>query len=408
MELLFQRDNIVFDNLNFYTRDQEHQIMRRGAPDKEYNIYRERQDDDITQNALEYKVNLGMNHVNEQSTYYDSIPNNNSYYQYSNHHQYSTPALHIHNTLQTVNSEHDKRVDVDPTRNQENSVPQIQFQSQHQFQNIQAHSQQHPPHQHAPSQHQQHYPLPLPHTQHPPHNQLSTHVPQPPHQQQTHPLQHHLQPHQQQPQQPLQQAHLQGISHSHRQKNIVHSASLNQAEDSKTGANNYLEIGGSQIFSPLHDQAQVNANSIPTLDVNKYPDITTMVNSNSDIIVPLVESTFVDYKYCSVCGKKITRDMSRHMRTHQTESRFTCAFPKSECRHRTGKFNRPYDFKKHLLNRHFKFDNAEIKKLHNLSDKLHHWGTCPCGLRFLGIDWLDDHILNEAVVKKCPCLQEGE
>ncbi|KAK6458289.1 uncharacterized protein RJT20DRAFT_133725 [Scheffersomyces xylosifermentans] len=140
------------------------------------------------------------------------------------------------------------------------------------------------------------------------------------------------------------------------------------------------------------------------IDVNQYPDMTTLVNSNSNIVVPLVESQFVDHKVCSVCGKRITRDMSRHMRTHQSESRFTCKFPKSQCRHKSGKFNRPYDFKKHLLNRHFKFENLAIKRLHNLSDKLNHWGTCPCGLRFIGKDWLDEHILTEDPSKKCPCV----
>ncbi|KAG2731255.1 hypothetical protein G9P44_005671 [Scheffersomyces stipitis] len=141
------------------------------------------------------------------------------------------------------------------------------------------------------------------------------------------------------------------------------------------------------------------------IDVNQYPDMTTLVNSNSNIVVPLVESQFVDHKVCCVCGKRITRDMSRHMRTHQSESRFTCKFPKNQCRHKSGKFNRPYDFKKHLLNRHFKFDNIAIKRLHNLSDKLDHWGTCPCGLRYMGKDWLDDHILTDDASKKCPCVE---
>ncbi|RCK58058.1 hypothetical protein Cantr_06938 [Candida viswanathii] len=146
--------------------------------------------------------------------------------------------------------------------------------------------------------------------------------------------------------------------------------------------------------------------SVPThIDVNQYPDMTTLVNSNAHIVVPLVEHRFVDNKVCTICGKKITRDMSRHMRTHQTELRFNCKFPKNQCRHKLGKFNRPYDFKKHLLNRHFKFDDPSIKRLHNLSDKLNHWGTCPCGLRFLGKDWLDDHILTDDPTRKCPFIE---
>lgn len=139
--------------------------------------------------------------------------------------------------------------------------------------------------------------------------------------------------------------------------------------------------------------------------LNHYPDMTTMVNSNSNIIVPLVESTFVDHRVCTICGRRITRDMTRHMRTHQKISRFSCKFPENQCRHKSGRFNRPYDFKKHLLNRHFKFDEIEIRKLHNLSDKLNHWGTCPCGLRFMGKDFLDDHILTKDKSKKCPMIK---
>lgn len=151
--------------------------------------------------------------------------------------------------------------------------------------------------------------------------------------------------------------------------------------------------------------------NLPTLpphhhmDVAEYPDMTTFVNSNiNSIPIPLVEARFVDHRICEICGKRITRDMSRHMRTHQSEARFTCEFPKQQCRHKLGKFNRPYDYKKHLLNRHYNFDDPEVKKLHNLSDKLPHWGTCPCGLRFTGEAWLDEHILTSDLSKRCPML----
>lgn len=153
-------------------------------------------------------------------------------------------------------------------------------------------------------------------------------------------------------------------------------------------------------------QAAMSAIQIPAkIDVNKYPDMTTLLNANSSIMLPPVESQFVDHKLCTICGKRITRDMSRHMRTHQLESRFTCKFPKSQCRHKSGKFNRPYDYKKHLLNRHFKFDDPCVKRLHNLSDKLHHWGTCPCGTRFVGKDWLDQHILTDDDDRRCVCIE---
>ncbi|KAG7193860.1 uncharacterized protein KQ657_005058 [Scheffersomyces spartinae] len=135
-------------------------------------------------------------------------------------------------------------------------------------------------------------------------------------------------------------------------------------------------------------------------DMMNYPDITTFVNSNMHIALPIVESTFVDHRICRVCGKRINRDMSRHMRTHQAISRFTCKFP-NQCRHRSGKFNRPYDFKKHLLNRHFKFDDIQIKRKNNLNEKLDHWGTCLCGTRFLAKDWLDYHILTNDKEQRC-------
>ncbi|KAK6202802.1 uncharacterized protein RJT21DRAFT_112745 [Scheffersomyces amazonensis] len=155
-----------------------------------------------------------------------------------------------------------------------------------------------------------------------------------------------------------------------------------------------------------HHQHTMTGMQIPmNIELNQYPDMTSLVNSNSNIVVPLVESQFVDHSVCTVCGKRITRDMTRHMRTHQSESRFKCHFPKNQCRHKSGKFNRPYDFKKHLLNRHFKFDEVAVRRLHNLSDKLDHWGTCPCGLRFMGKDWLYEHILINDTSKKCPCIE---
>lgn len=151
--------------------------------------------------------------------------------------------------------------------------------------------------------------------------------------------------------------------------------------------------------SPMYPNGSLASSSQSQVDIMNYPDITTYVNANMHIAVPMVESTFVDHR-CRVCGKRINRDMSRHMRTHQAISRFTCKFP-NQCRHRSGKFNRPYDFKKHLLNRHFRFDDIQIKRKNNLNEKLDHWGTCLCGTRFLAKDWLDDHILTNDKKKRC-------
>lgn len=134
---------------------------------------------------------------------------------------------------------------------------------------------------------------------------------------------------------------------------------------------------------------------------NHFQDMTSLVNSDLSIAAPVVESTFVDHTRCSTCGKKITRDMTRHMRTHQLEKRFKCLFPKSVCLHKSGLFNRRYDFKKHLLNKHFMFDDPSLKRVHNLRDKLHSWGTCPCGQRFISSDWLDNHILTKYPKLRC-------
>lgn len=140
--------------------------------------------------------------------------------------------------------------------------------------------------------------------------------------------------------------------------------------------------------------------------LQQYPDMTTMVNSNSNIVAPMVETTFIDHKVCNICGRRITRDMTRHMRTHQVNKRFVCDFPKGSCRHRSGQFNRRYDYKKHLLNNHFVFDDQNVKKVHNLKGKLDGWGTCHCGRRFLSSDWLDNHILTEDQACKCPLMYE--
>lgn len=158
------------------------------------------------------------------------------------------------------------------------------------------------------------------------------------------------------------------------------------------------------VQRPLPQYAAHPGTLVPNIELQKYPDVTSMINSNSNVAVSLVESTFVDHKVCSVCGKRISRDMSRHMRIHQSVSRFHCKFPKDACSHKSGKFNRLYDYKKHLLNRHFKFDDPEIKKLHNLNDKLDFLGTCPCGIRYVSKDWLENHVLTEDPKKKCPLI----
>lgn len=105
---------------------------------------------------------------------------------------------------------------------------------------------------------------------------------------------------------------------------------------------------------------------------------------------------------CTVCDKYISRDLKRHMRTHNEIGRFQCVFPRSMCKHKTGYFNRPYDYKKHLLHLHFEFDDPKGKGAHTLTDKLPLTGACiACRGRFVAGDWLDNHILTNDSAKRC-------
>lgn len=106
---------------------------------------------------------------------------------------------------------------------------------------------------------------------------------------------------------------------------------------------------------------------------------------------------------CVICEKFISRDLTRHMRIHDEVGRFKCVYPRSTCSHKTGKFNRPYDYKKHLLRAHFKFDNPRGRSHSTLTDMVPLDGQCAaCGARFLGQDWLNDHVLGGN--HRCPGL----
>ncbi|CAH6723843.1 hypothetical protein CLIB1444_21S00628 [[Candida] jaroonii] len=104
---------------------------------------------------------------------------------------------------------------------------------------------------------------------------------------------------------------------------------------------------------------------------------------------------------CPICGKYISRDLSRHLRIHDENGRFRCVFPKI-CSHKTGKFNRPYDYKKHLLHFHFKFDDPKGKAATNLTDKLPLMGNCKaCNFRSDAKTWIDDHVLTTNSLVRC-------
>lgn len=106
---------------------------------------------------------------------------------------------------------------------------------------------------------------------------------------------------------------------------------------------------------------------------------------------------------CQICGKYFRRDLPRHLRTHLEITRFECPFPRDICPHKQGHFNRPYDFKKHLLHGHFVFDDQKkVRSFRDLQQKLSHSGTCRCGLRFTAGEWLDKHVLDGT--NRCPFL----
>lgn len=112
-------------------------------------------------------------------------------------------------------------------------------------------------------------------------------------------------------------------------------------------------------------------------------------------------------KKCTQCGRFIIRDIARHMRIHEEVSRFRCLYPRESCPHKTGYFNRQYDFKKHLLHSHFIFDDPMVKRVNSLSDKLGARGCCPCGMVLSAEKYLDQHIMekDETGSYKCPHLQ---
>lgn len=106
---------------------------------------------------------------------------------------------------------------------------------------------------------------------------------------------------------------------------------------------------------------------------------------------------------CPVCNRFIKRDFTRHRRIHDEVGRFKCVYPKGECKHKSQYFNRPYDYKKHLLHDHFTFENEFGKSTKLLTDKLPLRGKCnSCGQTFKASEWLDNHVLTTDPEGRCP------
>jgi hypothetical protein len=96
---------------------------------------------------------------------------------------------------------------------------------------------------------------------------------------------------------------------------------------------------------------------------------------------------------CTKCGRYISKDLARHMRVHEAIPRFKCLYPRGQCTHKSGYFNRQYDFKKHLLHCHFSFHDKSVKRYNSLSEKLDHEGRCPCGRILTAREYLNSHVM---------------
>lgn len=145
-----------------------------------------------------------------------------------------------------------------------------------------------------------------------------------------------------------------------------------------------------------------------TLSNHSSPHSATSIGSEVNKQEPTTKSHAAPKKktskgaHCPVCDKFISRDLTRHMRIHNEIGRFQCVYPREMCNHKTQNFNRPYDYKKHLLHLHFKFDDARGKTAHTLGDKLPLSGECvACGARYIASEWLSEHVLTRNEEHRC-------
>lgn len=155
-----------------------------------------------------------------------------------------------------------------------------------------------------------------------------------------------------------------------------------------------------------HSPASVGSDLVYSASTGFTPPTTstaTATNTATTTLSKPLKKRVSKGAVCSVCDKYISRDIARHMRIHDEVGRFQCVYPKSMCNHKTQNFNRPYDYKKHLLHLHFVFDDPKGKTANTLTDKLPIMGTCEaCGARMIANDWLESHILTKDPKVRCP------
>ncbi|CAN3374873.1 hypothetical protein DIURU_002614 [Diutina rugosa] len=135
-----------------------------------------------------------------------------------------------------------------------------------------------------------------------------------------------------------------------------------------------------------------------------YPDLTTFVNMNPSVNAPSVDVVFNDQQTCPQCGKSNFSNLRRHLKIHRSTAKFQCQFPRSVCNFKINSYNRSFDFKRHLVNKHFKFDDKKLSKaVSSLSQKAEYLGHCPCGWHGSCQEWLDTHILvDDDNPQRCP------
>lgn len=175
------------------------------------------------------------------------------------------------------------------------------------------------------------------------------------------------------------------VTKSTKRKPRSKSVNTSAANSSKTNATSF-SAPSSLSASSVHDHSYSSSSA-----------------SSSSVTTPGTNQTMEKKYQCQICGKYFRRDLPRHLRTHLEITRFECPFPREICPHKQGQFNRPYDFKKHLLHGHFVFDDQKkVKSFRDLHAKLSYTGTCRCGLRFQAGEWLDEHVLDGK--NRCPYL----
>lgn len=111
---------------------------------------------------------------------------------------------------------------------------------------------------------------------------------------------------------------------------------------------------------------------------------------------PKLSSVVSRGKWCPRCGV-FARKWRKHVKRCHRPKRFVCNFWVLEkCSPSGGVFLDAISLKRHLLNRHFKFDNGEINWRISFGDKAHLLGTCECGFRTTAREWLDHHVLTDS------------